>query len=195
MDYINKILEIINNNYFTSILIGGIIIYLFYVLCYGLIFKKTGIASWKSLVPFYNLYLYLSICNVSFIWYFLQVIFLLVSLIYTFFLLPALIITLILHVYLMTKLAKVFGKGFIFTIGLIIVHPLFILILSFDKSKYLGLAKEKDEMTTFVSNQTNTYNKSEDITNYANTINCPNCGVQLSASTKNCIRCGYKISE
>jgi len=60
--------------------------------------------------------------------------------------LPALIIVLILtHIIFFLNLAKCFGKGTLFAIGLIVLHPIFIFILALDDSKYIfGSARKKD---------------------------------------------------
>lgn len=190
MEYIINLLKLAHNNYCTVVLVGGILIYFIYVLVFSRILKKAGIKPYKALIPVYNLYISFNICNISFVWYILQLTCLFASLKYVVLMLPTIIITIILHVYFLSKLAKVFGKGFFFTIGLILLPPIFILILAFDKSKYVGLSANKNEMNLTETN----YHRIQEVKN-TNNIICPNCKVNLSANTKTCIRCGYKISD
>lgn len=86
-------------------------------------FEKAGEPGWKILIPFYNLYMQFKICWGSG-WYMLLG------------LVPFINYVLgVIHAY---KTAKAFGKGIGFTIGLIFLYPIFILILGFGDSVYVG---------------------------------------------------------
>lgn len=88
-----------------------------------MIFEKAAAPGWKSLIPIYNLYIFFKITWLNG-WYFLLMF------------IP--IVNLIVGVVTTMKLAKVFDKGNWFTVGLILLGPIFFLILAFDKSRYIG---------------------------------------------------------
>jgi len=108
-----------------------------------LLHRKVGL-PWESMfVPVYNLVSMYSVADCDVIFWInliLAVIFLPINA------LPALIIVLILtHIIFFLNLAKCFGKGTLFAIGLIVLHPIFIFILALDDSKYIfGSARKKD---------------------------------------------------
>lgn len=88
------------------------------------IFDKAGIAGWKSLIPLYNTY---CICKITWGsgWLFLVNFVPVVNFVFS-------IVTLF-------RLAKSFGKGIGFTLGLIFLAPIFLLILGFGSAEYDAL--------------------------------------------------------
>jgi len=107
---------------------GGIFI-LFYMLIAVLmlvslwkIFVKAGKAGWASLIPFYNTIVMLEIVRLP-IWYIL--------------LMFVPIVNVIISVVIMAKMAKVFGKGTGFVLGMLFLPLIFYPILAFDKSEYI----------------------------------------------------------
>ncbi len=87
------------------------------------VFKKAGIAGWKSLIPFYNSYLLYQIAMGNG-WLFLLCI------------VP--IANLIISIMCMFSLARAFRAGSGFAIGLIFLYPVFILMLGAGKYQYMG---------------------------------------------------------
>lgn len=85
------------------------------------VFKKARYAGWKALVPIYNLYV-LSKIAIGNGWYFI--------------LLFIPLINIFAYIYINIKLAKCFGKSILFSIGLIILNPVFIAILALGNSEY-----------------------------------------------------------
>lgn len=110
------------------------------------IFTKAGEKGWKSLIPFYNLYIMFKLFwKTDMFWVVLGV-----SLgssilagicasadinagILTF---AAGVFNLIISIILMNRLSKSFGHGAGFTVGLIFLPNIFTLILGFNKDKY-----------------------------------------------------------
>ena len=94
------------------------------------IFSKAGESGWKALIPIYNIVILFKISGVS-PW---------LILLYLVSWVPFIgwIIPLALTIYLDCKLAKAFGKGSGFTVGLILLPSIFYLILGLGDSKYLG---------------------------------------------------------
>ena len=87
------------------------------------LFEKAGIAGWKSIIPFYNIYLMAKIAFGNG-WWFLLLIIPIVRVFYNF--------------VLCVKLAKAYGKGFGFALGLFFLNTIFILILGLGDSRYIG---------------------------------------------------------
>ncbi|MGF3067255.1 DUF5684 domain-containing protein [Facklamia sp. P12945] len=87
------------------------------------LFEKAGEAGWKSLIPIYQLYIQFKIVYGNG-W---KVLWLLVPLANIYFI-----------IMFCLDLAKVFGKGVGYGLGLLFGFPLFSVILGFDDSEYLG---------------------------------------------------------
>lgn len=88
------------------------------------IFAKAGEAGWKAIVPFYNTYILYKITWGNGLYFLLLLI-------------PC--VNVVIQIITSVKLAKVFGKGIGFTLGLIFLGPIFQLILAFDSSEYQGV--------------------------------------------------------
>lgn len=88
------------------------------------IFAKAGEAGWKAVIPFYNTYILYKITWGNGLYFLLLLI-------------PC--ANFVIQIITSVKLAKVFGKGIGFTLGLIFLGPIFQLILAFDSSEYQGI--------------------------------------------------------
>ena len=130
----------------ATIAIFFIVFYILVVIADWKIFTKAGEAGWKSLIPIYNVYVLFKIIGMSF-WLWIGGVF--VASIFDVIISKILgnqdvnslvtsIYLLVFDVYFAIKLAKAFGKGTGFTIGLIIFPNIFQIILGFDSSKYIG---------------------------------------------------------
>lgn len=102
---------------------GSLIFAVLLIIAMWKIFSKAGQGGWKSIIPIYNVY---TLCKVAdgCGWKFLLLIIPIVNVIY--------------YIMLMFRLAKAFGKGIGFTIGLLLLPNIFTLILAFGKSQYIG---------------------------------------------------------
>lgn len=87
------------------------------------VFTKAGKPGWASLVPIYNIYVMLQIAGKPAWWLLL-------------FLIPLVNIYAIVMTYL--AIAKAFGKGTGFALGMIFLSGIFWPILAFSDAKYLG---------------------------------------------------------
>ncbi len=106
--------------------IGGLIylaLVVFFIVAAWRVFTKAGRPGWGSIIPIYNTYLLLKIAGRSG-WWLLG------------FCVPFLNIYGIVVMWL--RLAKAFGRGTGFGIGLIFLSPIFIPILAFGDSRYVG---------------------------------------------------------
>ena len=95
------------------------------------IFKKAGKEGWIAIIPLYNVYTLFEI-TLGKGWYWLL---LLVSII------PVIgwLADAVIMILTMIKLSKAFGKDTGFTVGLVLLSMVFMAILAFDKSTYLGV--------------------------------------------------------
>lgn len=89
-----------------------------------ILFSKAGEPGWAAIVPFYNVYVLFKITWGS-------------GILALLLLIP--IVNLIIALITWFKLAKVFGKGPLFGLGLCFFSPVFILILGFGNNNYIGV--------------------------------------------------------
>lgn len=125
----------------TTNIVVAIIIYIISAIANWKIFTKANVEGWKGLIPFYNGYILYKISWKT-IYFFLTYILVFAGSLITD---KTPVIALILYIAWAVisateqyKLAKAFGHGIGFTIGLILLNPIFMLILGFDKSEYIG---------------------------------------------------------
>jgi hypothetical protein len=100
-------------------------IYLFYGYCLGRIFQKAGRPLWEGFVPIYSVYVMLKIVGRPGWWLILYII-------------P--IVNIVIPIIVYYDLARSFGKGVGFTLGLIFLSFIFIPILAFGDAQYVGPA-------------------------------------------------------
>ena len=87
------------------------------------IFTKAGEAGWKCLIPIYSTYIDVKIADGNG-WKFLLLLIPIVNIVYS--------------IMLTVRLAKSFGKGGGFAVGLLFLAPIFYLILAFGSAQYIG---------------------------------------------------------
>lgn len=88
-----------------------------------IIFQKAGVAGWKCLIPFYNMYILMQIAGKPGWWMFLLFI-------------PLVGVAIML--FAMLSLAKRFGKGELYGVGLFFLPMIFFPLLAFGGSEYEG---------------------------------------------------------
>ena len=89
------------------------------------VYEKGNQPGWACLIPFYNIYVLLKIVGRPGWWLIL-------------YLIP--IVNIVIWIIIQIDLAKSFGKGTGFAVGLIFLFPIFILILGFGPATYQGPA-------------------------------------------------------
>jgi len=113
----------------------AIVFYILQVVAMWKIFEKAGEAGWKSLIPIYNLYILLKI--IKFNW--LLLLGLLIFIIPVIGWVIGAIYMFVLQVIICYRLARSFGKELGYTIGLLLLAPIFYLLLGFGDAKYKAL--------------------------------------------------------
>ena len=153
------------------------------------IFQKAGKPGWASIVPFYNIYMMYEITWGNG-WRFLML------------LIP--FYNIVLGIQTQVKLAKAFGKGGGFAVGLIFLPYVFHPILAFDGSVYRGVSGKTDggqrlqregyapDSGSYRQNdyQQDTYQQPED--SGFRVTHCPNCGARVDGG-KFCQNCGRPL--
>ena len=109
--------------YGIAYLVFLLVFYALIIVANWKIFTKAGKPGWASIIPFYNLYVLFEIAGMNG-WLFL--------------LLCLPIVNIVMMILLYINLAKAFGKGTGFIIGLIFLPNIFTLILAFGSSQYQG---------------------------------------------------------
>ncbi len=108
----------------TGMLVFDGVIAVFFIIVLWKIFTKAGVAGWKSIIPFYNVYLEYKIAGVS-PWWILGLF------------IP--IVNFVSIIILSLNLAKSFGRSQVFAIfGLLIFSPVGMAMLAFGGSQYVG---------------------------------------------------------
>ena len=95
------------------------------IAAWWMVFTKAGEAGWKSIIPIYNIIVLLKIVGREWWWVILLII-------------P--IVGFIVWIIVALDLAKSFGRGTGFGIGLAFLTPIFGLILGFGSDTYRGAA-------------------------------------------------------
>jgi hypothetical protein len=107
----------------TGQIIFYLIVLVFSIVCMWKIFTKAGEAGWKTLIPFYNYFIEFKIAWGNG-WLFLLL------------LVP--FVNIVIAIIYDVKLAKAFGKGGGFAVGLIFLPIIFLPILAFGSAQYIG---------------------------------------------------------
>jgi len=105
----------------TTTLLVCLLIGVFYVWATWRGFTKAGKPGWAAIIPIYNTIVMLQVAGKPFWWIFL-------------FLIP--IANLIVYILMQAGVAKNFGKGTGFALGLIFLNPIFVAILAFGDAQY-----------------------------------------------------------
>lgn len=115
--------DVIMASFSIGYLLFALVIGVLSIVAFWKIFTKAGRPGWASIVPFYNTY---CMYDISFGngWLFLL----------TF--VPC--VNIVFGIMMLFKLAKAFGKGTGFGFGLLFLNTIFVLILGFDSSEYIG---------------------------------------------------------
>jgi len=141
----------VNQNLFWPILLIGLFILIPVAIVIPIIaswklFTKAGEPGWKALIPYYSTYtLYKVAWKTMIFWIMIaiSVVIYIVSIstsvdVSMFTLLLGIIVTFVISILLMRFLAKSYGKGIGFTFGLVFLPLIFLLILAFGRSEYIG---------------------------------------------------------
>lgn len=168
------------------------------------LFQKAGKPGWASIVPFYSQYVLAEITWGNG-WFFLIFFASIIPVIGAFAVLVFSILTYI-------KLAKAFGKDGGFAVGLIFLNPIFLAILAFGKSQYVGVDTNINPFSNNnynngnYQNNMNYNNNNNNNNNYQNNYSnnnqvnndsprfCTNCGTKLENNALFCTNCGTKVN-
>lgn len=138
---------------FAALLIVSIIWYILQVIANWKIFTKAGEAGWKSIIPFYNSYILFKISWKTLYFWILLALAVISGIISTaapdstvgaVIAIVIAIVSFVIGIIQMNKLSKAFGHGAGFTVGLVLLNPIFMLILGLGSSQYVGNTSENN---------------------------------------------------
>ena len=119
-----------NDSYTTAVvafmgiyMIVALLIAIFTIVCMWKVFTKAGQPGWASLIPFYNIYVTFEIAWGN-------------GLLFLLMLIP--VANFVVQIILYVKLSQSFGYSAAFAIGLIFLPIIFLPILAFGNSSYIG---------------------------------------------------------
>lgn len=106
------------------------VIYVLLIIAMWKIFTKAGKPGWASIVPIYNVIVMFQIIGLN-PWLLLL------------YLIPVVnfVVAIVFSIVQASRLSKAFGKGTGFALGLFFLNPIFLLMLGFGDSKYIGIQK------------------------------------------------------
>lgn len=106
------------------------VFYVLLVIAMWKIFTKAGKPGWAAIVPIYNVVVMFQIIGLN-PWLLLL------------YLIPVVnfVAAIVFSIMQASRLSKAFGKGTGFAFGLFFLNPIFLLILGFSDSKYIGIQK------------------------------------------------------
>jgi len=137
--------------FFAGVLVGAMAMcFLVWTVCSIIanihIFRKAGERGWKSFVPIYNSYITYKISWRP-LWFWISGLLFVASMVLDHLshnkvldtiAIVVMVAAALVHVVGLHRLSKAFGHGLPFTLGLILLHPVFILILGLGGSEYQG---------------------------------------------------------
>lgn len=100
-----------------------LLVCVFIIVCWWKLFTKAGRPGWAAIIPFYNYYVMFDIAWGNGILFLLMIV-------------P--FVNFVVKIILMVKLASAYGKGGGFAVGLIFLPIIFLPILAFGDSNYIG---------------------------------------------------------
>lgn len=100
------------------------------------IFSKAGKPGWHAIIPFLNLYTLAEVGGKPGWWGIVAILVPIIPIV-------GAIASLVMLVMIYNGVAKGFGKGTGFTVGLILLNPIFVLILAFGDAQYTGIGGQQ----------------------------------------------------
>lgn len=110
------------------------------------ILTKAGEKGWKSLIPFYNIFVSHHIVGMSHAWFIAEVITWIAEAVFEIVKMPHTVVlvfgiitgvfTVVSELVHIIKICNCFGKGTGFKIGMVLIPDLFLMIIAFGKSEY-----------------------------------------------------------
>ena len=117
-----------------------------YIVAEWRILTKAGEKGWKSLIPFYCIFVSHHIVGMSHVWFIIEAITWVAELLFELFSFPEPVVfwfgiatgifTLVSELIHVTKMCNCFGKGTGFKIGMALIPEVFFMILAFGKAEY-----------------------------------------------------------
>ncbi len=149
---------------FLIIMLFALAVCIYSIVVLWKVFQKAGKPGWAAIVPIYNLWVLTEITWGNGIWF----------LCYFASMIPVVgaIVVMVFGIITYIKLAKAFGKSGGFGVGLYFLNPIFMSILAFGKSEYIGVPDNGN--LNFNNNNMNNNNMNNYQNNQFNNMNYNN---------------------
>lgn len=156
----------VQNMIVLTILLGILVFIALIIIAWWKIFEKAGEKGWKSIIPFYNIYIIFKICwSKKWFWIFMLTTILpsiisefvsenggIKNTILSVVLVILLILEIVIYIVQAFKLSKSFGHKAGYGFGLLFLPNIFTLIIAYGRSKYVKrLDEEVEEIETIKS--------------------------------------------
>ena len=152
MNTLTPQIALLSGGILGAFITGAIVLYVLQVIAYWKMFTKAGVPGWKSIIPFYNMYIqYKLTYKTERFWLVIGLAVVIgilnsiiassagtIVLILGFLTYAAAIAIAVVQIIANVKLSKSYGYGGGFAVGLIFLPVIFTLILGFGSSEYIG---------------------------------------------------------
>ena len=155
-----------------------------------ILFKKMGIDGWKSLIPYVNNYLQMEKTGVDQRWLLVIVFGAIACIIPILGFIAFMVAAIYFYVLYMVSLARSFDKTDGFAVGLILLPVIFLCILAFGESKYIGPKPMND---VIFKNKSEVKKEVKEEKPKAGKNFCPKCGEPIANGDAFCSKCGAKV--
>ena len=158
-----------------------------------ILFKKMGIEGWKSLIPYVKDYLQMEKTGVDQRWLLIVIFGAIACIIPILGFIAFLAAAIYFYILYMVSLARSFDKTDGFAVGLILLPVVFLCILAFGESKYVGPRPMNDVIFKNKSEEKKEVKETKTTATKAGKKFCPKCGKPITSTDKFCPSCGEKI--
>lgn len=172
---------------FAVLIVLGLVAAIVVLIAKYKLFKKMNVSGWKSLIPMVNNYVQMEATGVDQRWLLIVTFGSCASIIPVIGSLAYAVAMIYFAILMNVSLARSFGKSDGFAVGLILLSPVFLCILAFGSSEYVG----KKPMNDIIFK--NKDNNSSTAPAAVGGKKCPNCGADNNESVKFCTSCGTEI--
>ena len=184
---------------FIFLLLIGLAVIVFQLICTWKVYKKAGKAGWEAIVPFYNTWVLNEIAGLNWWWFLISISGVIVAALS----IPGLsqlasLASLFANINMSYNLCKKFKKDGGFFVLLALIPVVGYAILAFDQKVVYDSSVEVSNngfINATASNGTTSTANNASAKKDANAKFCHNCGAKIDGDSKFCNKCGTNVDE